>query len=54
MGEDGSAVLLGMLPGEPHVLRAAAEGYRKIEIEDQIPGTMDHPAKVSIRMKKKE
>jgi len=54
VGEDGSAVLLAMLPGEPHRVRARAEGYQDIEIEDQIPGTMDHPAKVSIRMKKKE
>ena len=54
VGEDGSAVLLAMLPGEPHLVLAAAEGYPKIEIEDQIPGTVDRPARVTIRMKKEE
>jgi hypothetical protein len=54
VGEDGSAVLLAMLPGEPHRLEAGADGYQIIKLEDRIPGKVGSPAEITIRLKKKD
>jgi RNA polymerase sigma-70 factor (ECF subfamily) len=53
VGEDGAAVLLAMLPGEEHVVVAAADGYGKATSKGHVPGTQDRPGEVTVRLKKK-
>jgi RNA polymerase sigma-70 factor (ECF subfamily) len=52
-GSDGAAVLLAMLPGEEHLVMAAADGYGKAESKGHLPGTLDGPVEVTVRLKKK-
>jgi len=52
-GPDGTAVLFAMLPGEEHEVAARADGYVKTKTTGHLPGTPEHPAEVTIRLKKK-
>ncbi|MEN8151805.1 MAG: carboxypeptidase-like regulatory domain-containing protein, partial [Planctomycetota bacterium] len=52
-GPDGAAVLLAMLPGEEHTVAARADGYERTESTGHVPGTVDRPVEVTVRLKKK-
>jgi RNA polymerase sigma factor (sigma-70 family) len=51
---NGGGLLLAMLPGEAHLLRAAADGYERLEITGKLPGTREQPTEVTLRLKKRE
>ena len=49
---DGRCVLLAMLTGEDHTVRVTADGYASAESAGHLPGTIDRPAEVTIRLKR--
>jgi hypothetical protein len=50
---DGTILLRGLVPGHPHVVAAAAEGYAETEQTGVMPGTGAAPAELTLRIKKK-
>lgn len=50
-GEDGTILLLGLVPGHVHEIEAGGEGYEKATREDVLPGTVTEPALVTVRLK---
>jgi hypothetical protein len=50
---DGACLLLAMLPGEEHTVHAVADGYAKAESKGHLPGTIDRPGEVTIRLQRK-
>ena len=49
--EDGTILLLALVPGQPHALEAGGDGYEKVTQEDVQPGTLSEPALVTVRLK---
>ena len=49
-GEDGSILLVGLVPGRPHVVLGTGETYRETERPDVVPGTHAAPTEVVIRV----
>ena len=50
---DGTILLRGLVPGHPHVVAAAADGYAETEQTGVLPGTGASPAELTLRIKKK-
>lgn len=50
VGEDGRVFLPAMIPGESHQVVAGADGYAEARLPGQVPGTLDNPAEVTIRL----
>lgn len=48
--EDGTILLLGLVPDHPHVLMAGGDGYERTTQEEILPGTVAEPARVTVRL----
>ena len=51
-GPDGACLLLAMLPGEEHTVRVTADGYSKADSTQHLPGTLERPEEVTIRLRR--
>jgi RNA polymerase sigma-70 factor (ECF subfamily) len=48
--EEGRALLRAMVPGVSHTVSVQAPGYEEAEVRAGMPGTVGHPAEVTIRV----
>lgn len=52
--EDGAALLRALVPGEPHQLRAGAEGYERFSRDGVLPARAgEEPIEITVRLKKR-
>jgi hypothetical protein len=52
--DEGEALMLALVPGEDHEVKAFADGYERRATAGHIPGTMSEPSLVEIRLTKSE
>ncbi len=50
--KEGDALLPGCVPQTLHTIHARASGYEDAAITDQLPGTLDQPTLITVRLRK--